>query len=237
MNIFGKKEENNEQKKESDLNIPPIDKILTMRQQGLTNNQIIQSLQKNGYDSNVILEAMNQSDIKQGIEEQAPQNYENPENISNQMQFQQQDDNMEQQNNLNQQMSNIAQNIDTPQNLPDFNVNSVEKISIERIEEIAEAIIDEKWNEIVRSINKIIDWKERTEEKINRIDQKFIELRKDFEGLNHGVLGKIDDYDKNIGDLGVEIKAMEKVFQKIIPSLTENVHSLEKITNKMKKQE
>jgi hypothetical protein len=256
MGLFGKESENNN-KEELNLNIPPIDKVILMRVQGLTNNQIIQSLQKTGYDPNIILEAMNQADIKQGIEEQAPQNYQEPQNIENPMQYP-----MAQEEQLNnpQEINSNAFNMQPPQNysentnnqiqnplgnqmftypseMPNINQNTIEQISIERIEEIAEAIIDEKWNEIVRSINKIIDWKERTEEKIIRIDQKFIELRKDFESLNHGVLNKIDDYDKNLGDLGVEIKAMERVFQKIIPSLTENVHSLEKITTKFKNQE
>ena len=111
----------------------------------------------------------------------------------------------------------------------------LDQVNFERVEEIAEAIIDEKWNEIVKSINKIIDWKERTEGQINKLEQKFDDLKQDFETLNKGVLGKVGEYDKNISNLGVEIKAMERVFQKIIPNLTENVHALEKLTEKLNK--
>ena len=57
-------------------------------------------------------------------------------------------------------------------------------------------------------------------------------VRKDFESLSQGVLGKIGDYDKNLTDLGVEIKAMERVFQKVLPSLTENVNKLERMAKK-----
>ena len=47
---------------------PPTDKIMTMRQQGLDNNAIIQSLQREGYSSDNIFKAMNQADISAGIE-------------------------------------------------------------------------------------------------------------------------------------------------------------------------
>jgi len=48
--------------------IPPTQKVVAMRQQGLSNNQIIQMLQREGYDSNLVFEAMSQADIKTGVE-------------------------------------------------------------------------------------------------------------------------------------------------------------------------
>ena len=43
-------------------------------------------------------------------------------------------------------------------------------------------------------------------------------------------MSKISAYDQNIVDVGTEIKAMEKVFQKVLPNLTENVNKLDRIT-------
>lgn len=108
---------------------------------------------------------------------------------------------------------------------------------IERIEEIAEAIVDEKWNEVVKTINKIIDWKDRMETKIDRLDQQFVDLKDDFKSLSNSVVGKVGEYDKNISKIGIEIQAMEKVFQKVLPSLTENIHELQKITEKAKERD
>lgn len=218
----------------SDLSIPPTDKIIAMRSQGLSNNQIIQSLQREGYESGIILDGMNQADFKQKIEGASPAPEEVQPEMRNPMQFNPganvppqgapvQQENIPPMGNMPPPMQGVA----SP------NSDVVEQISIERIEEIAEAIIDEKWNEIVRSINKIIEWKERTEGNINKLEQKFEDMRKEFDTLTNGVLGKIGEYDKNLDNIGVEIKAMEKVFQKIIPSLTENVHSLNEITKKM----
>jgi hypothetical protein len=42
----------------------PTEAVLSMRQQGLTNNQVIATLQRQGYNTNQILDAMNQADIR-----------------------------------------------------------------------------------------------------------------------------------------------------------------------------
>ena len=45
---------------------------------------------------------------------------------------------------------------------------------------------------------------------------------------------KVSEYDKNITDVGIEIKAMEKVFEKVLPSLTENVNKLDRLAKSSK---
>ena len=119
---------------------------------------------------------------------------------------------------------------------PEFPVPSMEEEKLaaspeerDKIEEIAEAIIDEKWNDLLKDINKVIEWKEKTESRISKMEQAFKDIKSSFDSLHQGMLGKISEYDKNITDVGVEIKAMEKVFQNILPSLTENVAKLERI--------
>ena len=57
-------------------------------------------------------------------------------------------------------------------------------------------------------------------------------MRASVENLHKGIMDKIGQYDRNITDVGTEIKAIEKVFQKVHPSLTENVNRLERISKK-----
>jgi len=108
------------------------------------------------------------------------------------------------------------------------------EVDKEQIEEIAEAIIDEKWKEFEQDIKIIIDWKEKTETKINQIEQHATDITNSLNNLHKSLLTKISDYDKNIKDVGTEILAMEKVFQKVLPSLTENVNKLDRITKSSK---
>ena len=102
------------------------------------------------------------------------------------------------------------------------------------IEEIAEAIIDEKWQELVKNLNKLTEWKDKTDDTISKLKQELEDVRTSFDKLHKAIIGKIGEYDQNILNVGTEIKAMERVFQKILPTFTENVNELSRITAKAK---
>jgi len=101
--------------------------------------------------------------------------------------------------------------------------------SREKIEEMAEAIIDEKWEELVKSINKIIEWKSKVESNLNKVEQEIRDLKDNFSKLQNSIIGKINEYDKNIVNVGSEVKAMSQVFEKVLPTFTENVAELRRI--------
>ena len=198
---------------------PPTDQVLAMRRQGLSNNQIIQTLQNSGYDSQLIFDALNQADIKGGVQEMPIDGSTRPDELQNPMQF---------------PAADLAGGGSIAPPPMDMQPQQMDPGSMERIEEIAEAIIDEKWNDIVKSINKIIDWKDRTEARIIKMEQELSDVRREFDNLSKGVLGKIGEYDDNLTNIGTEIKAMENVFQKVLPRLTENVHTLDRIAGDLK---
>src|SRR3989338_7450709 len=60
MGIFdlGKKKE------EAPKSTTPVGDVLRMKEQGFTNNQIVQALQRNGYKMHQIYDAMNQADLR-----------------------------------------------------------------------------------------------------------------------------------------------------------------------------
>jgi len=107
-------------------------------------------------------------------------------------------------------------------------------VSKEQVEEISESIVDERIEDFQKEFKKITEWKEATEARLAAIEQKIEDMSKNFESLHTGVLGKIEEYDKGITEVGTEIKALEKVFSKILPTLTENVSELSRITQKLK---
>lgn len=198
-------------KKEQEIaspNTPPINLVMNMRQQGLNNNQIIQNLQRMGYPPNLIFDALNQADIK-GSVQQIPPDF-------------------------------LQQGQMPPSSMPstpamELQPQAQEEVSKESVEEMIETIIDEKWEELMKNINKIIEWKNKADAKVNLLEQEFKDLKADFDKLHNAILGKIADYDQNIINVGTEIKAMEKVFQQIIPTFTENVNELSRLTQGMKK--
>lgn len=219
MKLFGKKKEAAPEAGIPMRDMPPQNNmpandlsgtIRNMRAQGLSNNQIIQEMQSQGFNPEQIFDGMNKLD--------SGNMPAGPLNPTPNMQPQE------------MPMPDIA--ADNP---PPESANMGFDLNKDKIEEMAEAIIDEKWEELVKSINKIIEWKDDMESKVNKIEQEIKDLKANFNQLHSSIIGKIHEYDKNIVNVGTEVKAMEKVFEKVLPTFTENVSELKRIIKNTKK--
>ncbi|NQU79413.1 hypothetical protein HQ545_06620 [Candidatus Woesearchaeota archaeon] len=191
----------------------PTDTVLSMKQQGLSNDQIIASFQRAGYNTNQILDAMNQADIR--LQTNRPFNGGNMA-----------DPNMP----AGMPPAYPAPGMPVEGELPLVEGGT----DTERIEELAEAIIEEKWTDLMENINRIVDWKDKTETRITQMETVMKSMKDDFDKMHTSVLEKVGEYDKHIGDVGTEVKALEKVFQKVLPGFIENVSELSRITEDMK---
>ncbi|MFP4567431.1 MAG: hypothetical protein ACLFN8_00655 [Candidatus Woesearchaeota archaeon] len=103
-------------------------------------------------------------------------------------------------------------------------------------EELIEAIIEEKWEMLLKDLTKLAEWKNNTTQKVITMEQQMQDMRREFDKVHSLIISKIDDYDKNMTNVGAEVRAMEKVFTKVLPLFTENVAELSKITKELKKQ-
>ena len=198
----------------------PTEAVLSMRQQGLSNNQIVTALQREGYASPQILDAMNQADMRQQTTRP----------------FDTEGGNMADPN-----APMAGGGLPPPGAGPAYPVGGeelppMEEGGTERIEELAEAIIDEKWNDLMENINRIVEWKEKTEERLTQMETTMKSIKDDFDKMHTSILERVGDYDKHISDVGTEVKALEKVFQKVLPGFMENVSELSKITENLKQQ-
>lgn len=174
-----------------------------------------------------IEDAFNQSDIKMNIDEPPSPQYPNMQKSmlsSRPQQYQPQ-----------QQAQELIPRFQQPQfqsqpiNLPQMSIPT------ENIQEITESIINEKWQKLLEDFGDLGAWKDRVRTEIVSIKQEILRMENRFESLQKGIIGKVKDYDSNISDVGTEIKALEKILQKIIQPLTKNVKDLSKIVDEMKK--
>ena len=108
-------------------------------------------------------------------------------------------------------------------------------LDMERIHEIIEAIVDEKWEEVISKVGNIAIWKEKVNNDVVSIKQELVRLEENFRELQNAVLGRVKDYDEGIRGIHTEMKALEKVFEKILEPLTTNIKDLAKVTQDLKK--
>ncbi len=124
-----------------------------------------------------------------------------------------------------------------PQQYPSFSMQAPQSDGVDsnKIAEIAESIIEEKWSDLVDHVNKIIEWKSSIEMKLTSMDEQIKGLKMDFDSLNKNILGRINEGDAVMRDVSTDIKALEQVFKKILPGFVENVNELSRITQNLKK--
>ncbi|MBS3112817.1 hypothetical protein J4418_01930 [Candidatus Woesearchaeota archaeon] len=179
-----------------------IEFILQMRNNAYSNDQIIQQLQEQGYNSQQIYDAMSQANMQNAGPLTDNQIFDGGETYD-----------ISEAPAENMQMASIRDEIET----------------------VAESIIEEKWAEFEDSVKRILDWKVEVETKIDAFSKDVDDLKNNMMNLQKGIFGKINEYDKSITNVGTDIKSLEKVFKDVLPTFTENVQELSRLTKKMKK--
>ena len=107
--------------------------------------------------------------------------------------------------------------------------------NLDDIEELIESVVEDKWRSFIENFGDIALWKDKVKTEVISIKQELVRLEDRFENLQRAVLGRIQTYDKNILEVGTEIRALEKVFQNIIQPLSSNIKELSRLTEKLKK--
>ncbi|MEM4336969.1 MAG: hypothetical protein QXG86_03115 [Candidatus Woesearchaeota archaeon] len=108
------------------------------------------------------------------------------------------------------------------------------QFDIGSLQALIEAVVEEKWQDLIKNVSRIVDWKEKIDQRIAAIEQQIADLKNTFDKLHSSLLEKIEEYDKTMIGVGTDLKAMEKVFSKILPGFMENVSELSRITEELK---
>ena len=235
---------------------PPTDTVIEMKKRGLSNREIIKELSAD-FRKEEIAEAINQAELKQNIE--VPELPEIPRPISREARSYKEpsyspvpeleESFIEEPPSPSQypyesypvptptnQTSNIIPPMSPLSMEPSFSQESeITRGSIERIQEISESIIQEKWVDFMAKIGDIQLWKSKVDTNITSIKQEVLRTNQRIQNLEKSILSRTREYQKTMEDVSVEMKTLEKVFEKIINPLTSNIKELSRITNELKK--
>ncbi|MBI2151971.1 hypothetical protein HYU21_04555 [Candidatus Woesearchaeota archaeon] len=187
-----------------------FNEVMELRNQGLTDNVVIAEMSKRGYVMEDIQAALAQADSMYGSFAQ---------------------DNSGMAGGMNGSMPRMQAQAErqVKSSVGDDNI-------YDRIEEITENMIDEKWDELIAEVKKIIQWKEKVEEKQNKLVSDVDKMKEDFKTLHGGVLGKLEEYDERMQDVGTELKAVGRVFKDVVPEFVENVKELRSLKEEWKRE-
>ncbi|HIH25510.1 hypothetical protein J4476_00185 [Candidatus Woesearchaeota archaeon] len=112
--------------------------------------------------------------------------------------------------------------------------NTAPQMDSDRIHQIVEAIVSEKFDEMMSGVGNLSVWKEKINNDVIAIKQEILRSNERFDNLQNAILGRIKEYDQGMQGVSTEMKALEKVFEKIVEPLTTNIKELDRLVKEMK---
>lgn len=191
--------------------LPPIELVINdLRAKGMPDSEIVKELRKRGYSSQEILSAMQAAGMRPGAPPGLPPGMPAPPAPPR-----------------------------APARAPPPAPVKEERLTLltEDIEEIAEAIIAERWKELTKDFEKLEKWREETETLITTLQESMKKLEEKMDDLEKAIFGKVEEYGKGISDVSSELKAMQRVFKTIMPEFTTNIKDLRELLEKAREEE
>jgi ElaB/YqjD/DUF883 family membrane-anchored ribosome-binding protein len=207
MNAFKKKDEND---------VPDISSMLN---NGMSQQDIIDSLRQQGYDSttikNALLNAFKSNAGKQTAQQPIQQMQEEPV-----------------QRVQNIQQPSIQENRQSYEN----NNNTISNQNLESIQQILEQIINEKWKSSATELNSLRASVNINTNSIENIKDNLEKLNQRIDSIQNTMVGKTEEYNKTISDVNVELQAFEKVIDRLIPAISDSIKELRDLIDDLKTQ-
>jgi hypothetical protein len=185
----------------------PVNEIIEMRRQGMSNDQIISKLKTEGFNFSQIQNAMSQAEVKNAAVP-GPADIPLPD-VS-----------------LPEPTSEPAAPLAQP---------APARTDKDDIERLLEQIIEEKWKGVTNKLDAIESWKVGIEAKMGSIDKSLSTLNDRIDKVQSSAASKTDDYDRTMQDVQTEMKALEKIMGKLIPSMTDTIKELRDIADETKR--
>lgn len=231
-----------------------LEKVMQMKIQGFSENEIAKQLQSEGVSPKEISDAINQSKIKQAVagfneepEEMQPsmmgtalseynlpspkQNIPSPnfqeqaEYVPQESQYQQED--YPPQENYSQQN---YQNYPQEQGYGGYPQTS--ESSADSIIEISEQVFSEKIKNFQKQMTELIEFKTISQTKLENIEERLRRMEKMFDQLQISIIEKVGSYGKNLDYLKKEVEMVEDSFSKISNKVVNKDDSLKEVSAK-----
>lgn len=200
-----------------------LEQITQLRNQGLSDENIMQNLQSGGFSSNEINDAFSQAQIKQAVADDAPgPNSGEGNNQQNIIPGQQP---TPQQNEMYQQQEPQAQEeMYYPQ--PQDNLQGVYQdqgdyyspgsVDTSTVIEIAEQVFLEKIQNLQKQVDDSTEFRTLATSKIENLSERLKKIEKIIDDLQISILQKVSSYGGNLESVKKEMSMMQDSFRKMV---------------------
>ena len=181
-----------------------IEDVQRMRNEGKSEDEIGQALQQQGISPQEVYDAMQQAVIKEAVNDSQSQ----PQYHESQDQGQTLEVGQEY-----QQQNQQSYGYDSGQG-QQYSTG----LSSEAISEIAEQAVNEKLSLLRADLEKILDFKNSADAKMEMLDERLKRIEKILDRLQLSILQKVGEYMTNVDDLKKELLETQKTFTAVTKS-------------------
>lgn len=201
--------------KKKDEDTPDVSSMLS---NGMSQQDIIDSLRQQGYDSTTIKNA-----LVSALKNQHAQPNQQPQ------------DNPHETENMQPQMTQPIRQQPVQRN-NDSSPQNINGSNMENIQQILEQIIEEKWKSSATELNSLRSSLNINENSIEMIKDQIEKLNQRIDNIQNTMVGKTEEYNKTISDVNVELQAFEKVIDRLVPAISDSIKELRDLIDGLKPQ-
>jgi len=176
------------------------DDIISMKNQGVEDTQIVETLTQQGVSPKEIQDAISRAQIKNAVSGETPE-YQPQEPASSEYQPQEYQNT---QNEYNQEGYAPQEGYD---NYGSESGNSIE---------VAEQVFDEKSKKLLKQLSELKQFKILSESKIENISERLKKIEDIIDKLQMSILNKIGSYGDDLSSIKKEMGMMQDSFGKVI---------------------
>ncbi len=108
--------------------------------------------------------------------------------------------------------------------------------STTEIEEVVEAVVEEKWKQLEYKIDAIEKRFDSVNERLHDVDLQIRTIKESGTTASGGIEGKLDQYHDNLDQIDARIGSIEKAFKETLPSMIDSVRAVNDSLQKINKQ-
>lgn len=214
-----------------------LERVMQMKEQGLSENQIVQSLRQEGIAPREIEESLSQSKIKSALSGEQ-QTMENEQRMNYDQDFSKSNFQGDEQSQIPLPDDPAQMQAATQEYYPDYQPQSMyqeyqpqQPFNIETISEMIEQAIEEKTDSLKKQISSFTRFKEDASIAMEQINARLKKIEDTISELQISIIRKIGEYGNDIHSIAREMQSTQDTFAKIVDPLTDSIRDLRAITN------